>query len=131
MTDPDEARADLNALIREAHGATKDLRQASRDLEARIARADEIGRGLNKLLDEWETKVVELTQAKAGEVIDENLKPVIDQFVEDLEKNLLMMREAIYQRVTHNAEAVGITGLPEQLMKTNFTWQSWRTGGKE
>lgn len=131
MTDLDEERGDLNALIREAHEATKDLKQASKGLDARIRRADEISQGLNDLLDVFQEKVNELAQQEVGSVIDENLTPVVDQFIVDLERNLLLMREAIYTRVTHLTEQQGIPLLPEHLQTMNFTWQSWRTGGKE
>ena len=79
MTDLDEERADLNALIREAHEATKDLKQASRDLDARIRRADEIGQSLNKLLDAWAERLSDLAQQNISSVIDQNLTPIIDQ----------------------------------------------------
>lgn len=98
MADLDQERADLNALIREAHEATKDLKQASKDLDAKIGRADEIGVRLVELLDEWEKRVHDLAEQQVQPVVDDTIGPIVEEFLTSITANIELVQDAIYKR---------------------------------
>lgn len=119
MTDLDEERADLNALIREAHEATKDLKAAQKGLDDRLKRADEIGGALTVLLNQWEQQIANVADMVVTEKVDESLTPIMDRFIEDLQKNMELLKEAITTRTGLYLDSVS---LPQDLLST-FTWE--------
>lgn len=133
MTDADEVRADLNALIREAHGATKDLKQAAKDLDERIAKAQQLAGDFDTTLVEFDRKIREVTSLVVGEVVDEAVAPVVEQFLADLSAHIELIQAAIYLRfesITEELtegkgkEAWDNQTLPEYLLSSNFRRRS-------
>jgi ABC-type transporter Mla subunit MlaD len=94
----DEARADLNALIREAHEAIKDLNKASREAYQIIARADEVGAALSETVDVFEQRVREFADVNIRELVDERVGGIIDEFLNTITANMGLVQDAIYQR---------------------------------
>lgn len=98
MADLDQERADLNALIREAHEAMKDLRRLTKDADDRIATAEKMTKAFEVVMNDFARKVMVVADENIAELVDTRTARMVEDYLEELNKNLDLVKEAIYAR---------------------------------
>jgi len=94
----DQERADLNALIREAHEATKDLRVANKGLDDRLEKARLLVEAFELAMQDFDQKVRGVADRVIDNVVDERMTPVVDKFLEQLIEHFEEVKKAVYAR---------------------------------
>lgn len=69
--DVDQERGDLNALIREAHEAIKDLHHAMKSADALITRAGKLRAEFEQVMTDFEDKVEQIIATNVHKAIDD------------------------------------------------------------
>lgn len=98
MTDLDQDRADLNALVRTAHEAIKDLTRLNREADEKYARLEELSNAMLNTIRGFEQKTIELANISIAGVIDEQMTPAVEDFLTRLGENIAAAQDAIYKR---------------------------------
>lgn len=102
MADLDQERADLNALIREAHEAIKDLNTAQRDLDETLARAADARNQVAKMIDD---EVLALINASADRHVS-RLPEQVDVAIQDAERRIYARFNKLAEILLGSAEEV-------------------------
>lgn len=104
MADLDDERADLNALIREAHEAIKDLNRASREADKKYERLTQVTENFERTMDDFEAKVRLVARNKVDDVIDDLMAGRVDEFIDEITRKVAEVQDAIYLRFDAMAE---------------------------
>lgn len=98
MTDLNQERADLNALIREAHEAMADVKKAIKDMDKRLERADVLREQFNTVMDNFEARTDEIIATNHAERIDAVALLAMESFKEAIADSIQESTQAVYER---------------------------------
>lgn len=111
MSDIDQERADLHALVREAHEAIKDLNQATRQIDDRITRANQASVDLLRIIEEMETVAETMLSKDVGAVLEAAAERQIEAYNTAWYEAISKSENRIWQRFDKIFETL-TAGLP-------------------
>ena len=115
MTDLDRERADLNALVREAHEAIKDLNQAVRQIDDRITRANQASVELLRIIKEMDTVAETMLSKDVAAILEAAAERQIEAYNTAWYEAVSKAENRIYQRFDKVFETItgGIPATPK------------------
>lgn len=98
MTDLDQERADLNALVRESHEALTDMKKAIKDMDQRLDRATELKDQFNTVMKNFEDRCDMVIAENVADRCDAMATLAMESFKEAIAESIKESTEAVYER---------------------------------
>lgn len=115
MADLDRERADLNALVREAHEAIKDMNHAMRQIDERLTRANQASIELLEVIKNIEDVAMDMLSKDVADALEAASEKQVRAYDQAWTEAVDKAQDAIFQRFDRIFESItgGVPSIPK------------------